>query len=300
MTAIPSLGFALKKPSAKPINYIAAIYSGVNYQDGERECMSSGVAEVQCESCSNTFTVDGGDLYLEQVGAESRRMGMEIFYEGEMEIQCPRCASLIGLKLESSEYPIGFEGDSELSVYGADLIRGGHDVDVAFDNQIYNFDEEIGIYTPEKQKIITNLNQGVSELAFEVSRNPNLLYNLEPRRFEELIAHIFSNNGFQVELTKTTRDGGRDIIAIRSDMGIPSKYIIECKRYARDYPVCVDVVRALYGVQMAEGANKSIIATTSRFTQPAIDFATSSQQTQWHMDLRSYQDIVGWLGKLNS
>jgi hypothetical protein len=29
MTAIPSLGFALKKPSAKPINYIAAIYSGV-------------------------------------------------------------------------------------------------------------------------------------------------------------------------------------------------------------------------------------------------------------------------------
>ena len=29
MTAIPSLGFALKKPSAKPTNYIAAFYSGV-------------------------------------------------------------------------------------------------------------------------------------------------------------------------------------------------------------------------------------------------------------------------------
>ena len=29
MTAIPSLGFALKKPSAKPTNYIAAFYSTI-------------------------------------------------------------------------------------------------------------------------------------------------------------------------------------------------------------------------------------------------------------------------------
>jgi restriction system protein len=95
---------------------------------------------------------------------------------------------------------------------------------------------------------------------------------IDPRRFEELIAHIFSLHGFVVELTKQTRDDGRDIIAIRSDLGIKSKYLIECKRYALTNPIDVQFVRALYGTQMKEGANKAILATTSRFTPDARSF----------------------------
>lgn len=96
-------------------------------------------------------------------------------------------------------------------------------------------------------------------------------------------------------MTKQTRDGGRDIIAIRSDLGIQSKYIIECKRYALNNPVSVELVRALYGVQMQEGANQAVLATTSRFTPDARSFATAKNTTEWSMDLKDFEDIRQWV-----
>jgi restriction system protein len=109
------------------------------------------------------------------------------------------------------------------------------------------------------------------------------------REFEEFIAQIFSKHGFSVELTQRTRDGGRDIVAIRSDLGLRSKYIVECKRYAPNRPIGVELVRNLYGVQQQEGANKSVLATTSRFTKDAQEFASNTSTTQWAMDLAGYE-----------
>ena len=106
---------------------------------------------------------------------------------------------------------------------------------------------------------------------------------------------IFSQDGFAVELTKQTRDGGRDIIAIKSNLGIKSKFIIECKRYAANKPVSVALVRALYGAQTQEGANKSVLATTSRFTPAAHSFAKGRNTTEWLMDLRDFNDIYQWI-----
>ena len=39
------------------------------------------------------------------------------------------------------------------------------------------------------------------------------------RILEEMIAEIFSGLGYDVELTKRTRDGGKDIIALRKRDG---------------------------------------------------------------------------------
>jgi hypothetical protein len=38
---------------------------------------------------------------------------------------------------------------------------------------------------------------------------------VDARTLEEIVAELFDNFGYEVELTKRTRDGGRDIIAIR-------------------------------------------------------------------------------------
>jgi HJR/Mrr/RecB family endonuclease len=38
---------------------------------------------------------------------------------------------------------------------------------------------------------------------------------LNRRLFEEFVAELFHEFGYEVELTKRTRDGGRDVIAIR-------------------------------------------------------------------------------------
>ena len=104
-----------------------------------------------------------------------------------------------------------------------------------------------------------------------------------------------SQHGFTVELTKQTRDGGKDIIAIKSELGIKSKYIIECKRYAASNPVGVGLVRALFATQTLEGANKSVLATISRFTPAAHSFAKATNNIEWSMDLKDFNDIYEWI-----
>lgn len=71
-------------------------------------------------------------------------------------------------------------------------------------------------------------------LAAYLVGHPDALYNLSPHLFEELIAHILRDFGFEVALTLRTRDGGIDIVAIQTNLaGIDTRYIIECKRWAR-------------------------------------------------------------------
>jgi hypothetical protein len=49
------------------------------------------------------------------------------------------------------------------------------------------------------------------ELIRVLAERPELMYELRPRQFEELLADIFARQGFDVELTQQTRDGGYDL-----------------------------------------------------------------------------------------
>lgn len=256
----------------------------------------SGIAVIKCDKCGSAFSIDASDLDVNQIDADERQMGAEIFYSGKVTLECPTCQNEIELSYEASEYPVGVPNYSETLAHGAQIIRAFADIDVHFEDELYSYEEEPRLYLPDEKRIITDLCSGVSRLIIEADRNPAILYDLNPRKFEELIAHIFSLHGFRVELTKQTRDGGRDIIAIRSDLEIKSKYIIECKRYAPNKSVGVGLVRNLYGVQIQEDANKSVLATTSRFTQDARSFATSKTATEWSMALKDFEDIRKWIG----
>ncbi|SCX22744.1 Restriction endonuclease [Agrobacterium sp. DSM 25558] len=101
-----------------------------------------------------------------------------------------------------------------------------------------------------------------------------------------------------MELTKRTRDGGKDIIAIsRDNFGVSLKYFVECKHYSEGNKVGVEVVRALHGVRNTkDGPNKTIIATTSSFTADAISFAETEATSRWDMTLADYNQIMDWIG----
>lgn len=131
-----------------------------------------------------------------------------------------------------------------------------------------------------------------TSLIERLSRQPRALYEITPRQFEEVIAEVFARQGFHVELTRATRDGGRDVIAVHEIAGVRSKMIIECKRYAETNKVGLAIVQRLFGVRIAEAANKAILATTSTFTRDAVQFA---QQHMWDLDLKAYEDVVGWI-----
>lgn len=254
-----------------------------------------GQAEIECSNCHSSFYVSGSDVYVDSNGSDERAMGLEVFYFGVGGFRCPNCDHEIEVEYEASEYPVGALNFSETHISGGSLLSGFGDIEFQFGEEIYSFEEDAQLYLPKENEIITDLSRSVSALILAAAKRPEVLHEITPREFEELIAEILSKNGFMVELTQRTRDGGKDIVAFSSILGIRSKYIIECKRYAPNRPVGVSLVRNLYGVQLQEGANKSILATTSRFTADAIDFASKRDVSQWAMDLKDYKDIISWI-----
>ena len=118
------------------------------------------------------------------------------------------------------------------------------------------------------------------------------MYDLSPRKFEELVAAILKDMGFDVELTKATRDGGRDIIAhIRNSV---CSYLthIECKKYAPENKIGVGIIREVMGVHHLRQATKSIIVTTGFFSKDAIKEA---EVVENHLALRDFNNLKEWL-----
>lgn len=123
------------------------------------------------------------------------------------------------------------------------------------------------------------------------TRYPEEMKAMDRRKFEELIAEIFSGFGYEVELTKQTRDGGRDIIAVRQ-REVHTRYLIECKRPEPRTPIGVRPVRELFGVKTDEKATKAILATTAFFTQDALLFF---DRNRWELEPRDFDGVIEWL-----
>jgi restriction endonuclease Mrr len=109
------------------------------------------------------------------------------------------------------------------------------------------------------------------------------LYDLSPRKFEELVADILKDFGFDVSLTPSTRDGGKDILAYMRKQICSYLMFVECKRWKPDQHVGIEIVQRLYGVQQANNANKSMVVTTSFFSKSAIE---ESKRYEYMMALK--------------
>ena len=151
------------------------------------------------------------------------------------------------------------------NLYSDEVVEG---VDIS---AVINIDEEVKKY---------------------LSKNPEQLYNLSPRKFEELIAAILVDLGFNVELTKQTRDGGKDIIASISNSLTRFIMYVECKRFREDNKVDVSIVREVIGVQAIDMPNKSLIITTSYFTADATNLAKSYEH---QVELQDFNNLKGYL-----
>lgn len=134
------------------------------------------------------------------------------------------------------------------------------------------------------------------ELMLYLARNPEFTRVLEPEAFERVIGRLFEDAEYQVELTKRTRDGGIDLIALREKRGLDldQRFLIQCKRYAETHRVGVEAVRELAGVGSVEPNSGLVLVTTSSFAAPAIEFARQPVWA-WRLYLRDYLALQRWL-----
>lgn len=184
----------------------------------------------------------------------------------------------------NGEVSLPTQDDAETKIYSSmlELNEKG-----AYQEELYSEPKDESSSDP--QAVITTIDEQIKSY---FKTNPEKMYDISPRKFEELVADILKDMGFEVELTKATRDGGRDIIAhIRNSV---CSYLthIECKKYAPDNKVGVEIIRKVMGVHQIRKATKSIIVTTGFFSKDAVKEAAMVGN---RLDLKDFNDLKDWL-----
>lgn len=243
----------------------------------------AGSIKFQCTECNGVDVANIADFDIQSVGTDERQMGPETAYELTLDINCTTCGKAINFRFTAYEYPV------EVLDYVESELSGVTTADIPYIEYLPD------LYEAQEFDLARD---SAGEIIREIQSQPDLIRSISSRQFEEVVAELFRHRGYQVELTKQTRDGGKDIIAISTDrLGIKLKYLIECKHYAESNKVGVDVVRSLHGVKNTkDGPNKTIIATTSSFTADAVKFAEGEATSSWDITLADYNQIMSWIG----
>lgn len=126
----------------------------------------------------------------------------------------------------------------------------------------------------------------------QIHRDQAEMYRLTPGLFEEVIAELLKKKNFEVQLTKKTRDGGYDIIAIQDLGGFRNKYLVECKRNSKDRPVGINIVRSFMDVITTNNVNKGIICTTSYFSPECYK---RQNEAFYLLELKDKAHIIDWV-----
>ena len=119
--------------------------------------------------------------------------------------------------------------------------------------------------------LITAIGPAWKAIAAMLAKDPNLMFSIDARRWEEIIAAAYDEAGFdEVILTPRSGDYGRDVIAVKRGH-FQVRFIDQMKAYKPGHKVTANDVRAIFGVLSADPtANKGIITTTSEFA-PKIE-----------------------------
>lgn len=94
--------------------------------------------------------------------------------------------------------------------------------------------------------------------------------NMPGHQFEHYVAALLKHRGFDTQVTKGSGDFGVDIIARRADL----TYAVQTKRYSGGVPR--NAVSDAVAEKGHYGCNAAMVVTSSRFTERAREFATST------------------------
>jgi Restriction endonuclease len=217
---------------------------------------------------------------------------------------------------EPSEYPCVLVLCAERWIL--DLLQGCRDMDLS--DEIYDEIDKIigdtGFYLEEDRfyvsdhesdlaksyrdyfewrwicDLITPDHSSLYEEIFDRFRkNPDELYKLSPRKYEEFLEVVFQNNGYRTLLGAGSNDGGVDLKLYTNDIVGESVTLVQAKRYKSENPIELQAVQALTAVVDDQKANRGLFVTTSRYLPCAKNFAARHNS---RIQLASSAEVAEW------
>ena len=102
---------------------------------------------------------------------------------------------------------------------------------------------------------------------------PDDLSCMDWRQFEFLVGEFFRRNGYDVNVTPPSGDGGVDVRAVRTDGQIgPELILVQAKRFGSERQVGIETVKALWADVEEAAATRGVIATTSTLAAGARSY----------------------------
>lgn len=112
------------------------------------------------------------------------------------------------------------------------------------------------------------------------------IMSLTPRQFESYVADVFRNLNYDVTLTPSTADGGKDLVLRKNGI----IYYVECKQWDKDSSIGRPVLQKLIGAAVSDGVTHVIFVTTCKYAKTAIDAANENQMV--HVDLWGMNELL--------
>ena len=98
-------------------------------------------------------------------------------------------------------------------------------------------------------------------------------FSMSPFVFEDAVARLFMELGYEVEQTPYSNDGGKDAILWKDS----KKYVVECKRYGREERTGRRDLQVLLAAMHDAKADGAFFITTGRFARTAIEYARENR-----------------------
>ncbi len=133
------------------------------------------------------------------------------------------------------------------------------------------------------------------EIVNRVLQDPSRAFEIDWRKWEELIAGAYAQEGWDVVLTPRANDKGRDIIASSARLG-KIRIVDQVKAYRPGRPVSADEVRAMLGVLTVEqNVSKGLITTTSTFAPGILRDRDITRLMPYRLELKGGDALIEWL-----
>jgi len=144
-------------------------------------------------------------------------------------------------------------------------------------------------------RLITAVAPAWFEILDLMARDPQAMYNLDWRQWEELIAGAYRRQGFDVVLTPRSNDKGRDVIASHHEIG-SIRFFDQVKAYSPGHVVTLEEVHAMLGVLSSQpNVSKGIITTTSTFAPGVLSNPDITRYVPYRLELKDRNALLPWL-----
>lgn len=148
-------------------------------------------------------------------------------------------------------------------------------------NDIRNWVSRIETESELKKSDYENIIKIVSKAFIErIAENPKFLDELEWREMEKTLSELFEGLAFKVELTRPSKDGGKDLILEMTKEGGTISYIVEVKHWRSRQKVGQNSIKEFIEVICNEKREKGLYLSTYGFTENAFEGLSELERTK--------------------